>query len=67
MELTPNAVYRVNHSSGMIRWRFIRLDKWPAIPGSLFRASKRYIGVNLATGREIQLKSTRKIKGPDSA
>ncbi len=69
MELVPNAVYKVNHSSGLIRWKYLRTAvHHPLVshnPGFYFRASRsttRYHGINLASGREVVLKSTVKIK-----
>ncbi len=58
MELTPNAVYKVNHSSGLIRWRYVRTK----IYDGLRRSTTRYYGINLATGREVVLKSKAKVK-----
>ncbi len=60
MELTVGCVYKVNHSSGLIRWKFSRIEhqQWY---GSV-RVRKRYVGVNLGTGREVTLKSTAKVR-----
>ncbi len=68
MELTPNAVYKVNHSSGLIRWKFVRTVVYnPSFNGGSYylrshRSTTRYYGINLTTGREVVLKSTVKIK-----
>ncbi len=66
MELVPNAVYKVNHSSGLIKWKYVKTEvhSSPYIGGLLrnYRSVTRYHGINLASGREVVLKSTVKIK-----
>ncbi len=67
MELTPNAVYKVNHSSGLIRWRYVRTKIYDGLHAGgnylpIRRSTTRYYGINLATGREVVLKSKVKVK-----
>jgi hypothetical protein len=65
--LVVGTVYIVHHSSGNIRWKFTGMEKHLPYhsPGSFSdrRATTRYMGINLATGREITLRSTVKIRG----
>ena len=58
MTLTPNCVYRVRHSSGPIRWKYLRTAVWHS---EFARSVHRHIGTNLDTGREVVLKSTAKV------
>ncbi len=62
MELVPNAVYKVNHSSGLIKWRYVRTVVTDPFFGYNRRVTTRYHGINLASGREVVLKSTVRIK-----
>ena len=60
-KLIPNTVYRVHHSSGMIDWKYTHTEHYEG--HSYMRAHDRHCGINLASGREVILKSTQKIKG----
>jgi hypothetical protein len=59
-ELIEGRTYRAKHSSGAIRFRLVRIvtrKLWPQDA----RACTRYHGVNVATGRDVIIKSRGKI------
>ena len=68
MTLVPGTLYRVRFHGGHIQWRYIETtqhDGWQSKYGTFrINATKRHRGINLATGREVILKSTAKILGP---
>ena len=66
LTLTPGKTYRVKHSSGFINARFVGARSIERRTGygisTSFRTIARYDFINLATGREITVKSKLKIK-----
>ena len=54
--LVVGKIYTVKHSSGIIKAEFLRTST------SQFRKSTHFIFKNLASGREIELKSKQKIR-----
>ena len=56
LELIPGETYKVNHTSGVIRWKFSHTSK------DTWTNRRRFVGTNLATGRVVTLKSTQKVK-----
>jgi len=55
--LVPGTVYEVKHTSGIIRARFVCEVTRGRIGCNTARGTKRYLAINLATGRDIELKS----------
>lgn len=57
-ELQIGKMYIVNHSSGRTRFRLVEIRKVLGTPNR--KATTRYIGIRVSTGREVTFKSAQK-------